>query len=275
MNYERLVEQALAYIEQHLEENLSVEQIAARVHVSPFHFHRVFTAHMGVPLMRFVRERRLARAAMDLRSTGRPLRQIAYDAGFESQAGFTRAFQDRIGISPGRYRQLYGAVPGQRAAVLARYGKEPPVTLIKSCPAMDLVGLGLDDLQIEHDNSPAIVALWQRFFEEVIGTDAPVPAYGVCVPGAGSTFSYVAAVQRQHLQRALPEARVVHLDLHDYAVFPHDEAAGSIHGAFQHIWASGMAATGRHYDERVPDLEVYPPHAYRRRVRMEIWIPVL
>lgn len=236
VDYTRLIDEALDYIEQHLDENLSLEQIAARVYVSPFHFHRVFTAAMGVPLMRFVREQRIARAAIALRSTGRTVQEIALDAGFESPSAFIRAFQDVLGLSPGRYRRLYGVEPKESQAshpLVAR--KDGPVSRIVMKPAMDLVGVPLDNLDVGQDNSPAIVRLWQAFYEDVIGTDTDYPPYGVFIPGPGSTFSYLAAVDRRRLDRVPPECRPMHLDAHEYAVFPHDEGRGSTQDAFRDI----------------------------------------
>ena len=94
-----------AWIEQHLDEPLTLEQVAARAGLSPYHFSRLFTARMGRSVMAHVRGRRLVRGARRLcDDPGLKLVELALDCGFESQEAFTRAFKRVFGVSPGRFR---------------------------------------------------------------------------------------------------------------------------------------------------------------------------
>jgi AraC-like DNA-binding protein/predicted N-acetyltransferase YhbS len=70
---------------------------------SPWHLYHLFVAYTGRPLMEYVRLRRL-RSAVDELAQGRKLYDIALDYGFETQAGFYKAFQRHFGCSPARYR---------------------------------------------------------------------------------------------------------------------------------------------------------------------------
>ena len=114
--YRRRILQVLVYIQNHLDDALCLEEVAAVAHFSPFHFHRVFRGMVGEPLMEHLRRLRLERAALRLKSSGVPITRIAFEAGYETHEAFTRAFGVMFGESPSSYRQshrpvAYAAVP--------------------------------------------------------------------------------------------------------------------------------------------------------------------
>jgi AraC family transcriptional regulator len=95
----------LDYIDQSLEEEFTVEDLARLANLSPFHFARMFTNTMGMPPQRYVSRRRLD-AAMKMIATGKlPFSEIAFRSGFSSQASFTRAFRRVTNMTPGEFRQ--------------------------------------------------------------------------------------------------------------------------------------------------------------------------
>ena len=96
----------LDYIEEHLDEDITLMGLADLAHLSVFHFTRMFTAAVGVPPRRYVSNRRL-QDAMAMIAVGRfPLSEIAHRSCFSSQASFNRAFRRATGVSPGEYRRL-------------------------------------------------------------------------------------------------------------------------------------------------------------------------
>jgi AraC family transcriptional regulator len=100
------------WIEQHLDQPLTLERVAQRAGLSPYHFSRLFTARIGRSVMAHVRGRRLVRAARRLCAEPRlKLVDLALDAGFESQEAFTRAFKRLFGVSPGRFRTGFAVDP--------------------------------------------------------------------------------------------------------------------------------------------------------------------
>jgi AraC family transcriptional regulator len=104
--YGRRVERVLRHIEEHLDEELSVERLAAVAGFSRFHFHRQFRALVGVPVARFVALLRLRQASMALafREEERVL-DIALAAGYESAEAFARAFKASQGQTPSQFRR--------------------------------------------------------------------------------------------------------------------------------------------------------------------------
>jgi len=95
----------LDYIDQNIEKDFTVNDLARLASLSPFHFARIFTNTMGMPPQRYVSRRRLD-AAMHMIEAGKlPLSEIAFRSGFSSQASFTRAFRRATNLTPGEFRQ--------------------------------------------------------------------------------------------------------------------------------------------------------------------------
>ena len=95
----------LAYIAEHLAEDITVADLADVACLSMFHFTRAFSATMGVPPHRYVSQRRLE-SAKAMIATGRmSLSEIALVCRFSSQSSFTRAFRRATGMTPAEYRR--------------------------------------------------------------------------------------------------------------------------------------------------------------------------
>ena len=94
----------LALVEDDLSAPLTVADLAARAHVSVFHFSRLFRAATGVSPHRYVVQRRLAHARELLTRTDVPLAQVALRCGFADQSHLTRLVRDRLGTTPAALR---------------------------------------------------------------------------------------------------------------------------------------------------------------------------
>src|SRR3569623_3425229 len=93
-------QRALWYIESHLAEPMTLDEIAAIAGVSRFHMVRAFAAATGFAVMRYVRARRLSEAARALASGAPEILGVALDAEYGSHAAFTRAFREHFGLTP-------------------------------------------------------------------------------------------------------------------------------------------------------------------------------
>jgi AraC family transcriptional regulator len=95
----------LDYMSAHVDDDITLADLARVAGQSPFHFARKFTLAMGVSPKRYVSRMRLDKAMAELAAGGLPLAQIALNAGFSSQASFTRAFRRVTRMTPRDYRR--------------------------------------------------------------------------------------------------------------------------------------------------------------------------
>jgi AraC family transcriptional regulator len=95
----------LDHISMNLDSEIALAQLAEVAGLSVFHFARTFTRAMGVSPSRYVSRMRLEKAMAEIAAGKLPLAEIAFKAGFSSQASFTRAFYRVTGLTPGEYRR--------------------------------------------------------------------------------------------------------------------------------------------------------------------------
>lgn len=101
-----LVEQAAAYIENHLHRNLSVADCAAQVHLSPSYFSNLFKREKGVTLAQYIIGRRMERAK-ELVLEGMQIQDVATSLGYEDRPYFTELFKKYTGMTPTEFRTKY------------------------------------------------------------------------------------------------------------------------------------------------------------------------
>lgn len=109
-NHEFVIKKAIAYIEEHLHEPITLEDIAWQSDFSKFHFHRIFQSYVGITITEYIRMRRLTNASVALLHTNERILDIALYYQFESQESFTRAFKKVYKLPPGQYRRFMSGV---------------------------------------------------------------------------------------------------------------------------------------------------------------------
>jgi len=103
--YESRLHKALAYVDDHLDETISLSQLAHVASFSPFHFHRIFAAHVGETLGSYLTRRRVEQAAARFASQPRlSVLTVALGVGFGSAEAFTRAFKKHFGCAPSQWK---------------------------------------------------------------------------------------------------------------------------------------------------------------------------
>lgn len=141
------IEQALLYIEQHLDKKLSAEQIAQAACLSSFHFQRMFSLYLGESVAQYVLHRRLERAAQLLLTTpNATLLDLALATGFETHSAFSRVFRQHFGISPSVFRNNPNA---------AQISQQPSRPFLKPLPATSQIDFKVVELADLHFNYKA------------------------------------------------------------------------------------------------------------------------
>jgi AraC-like DNA-binding protein len=104
----KAVQQARRYIEEHFVDGVSLQDLADYVALSPYYLLTVFHHEVGMPPYTYLESVRV-RHAQRLIELGRPLINVALEAGFSSQSHFTHRFKRIIGVTPGQYAQEFKA----------------------------------------------------------------------------------------------------------------------------------------------------------------------
>jgi len=102
------------YIEENLERALPLADLSAVVHMSPYHFARLFHATTGLPPHRFVMRRRIDRARQLLAARTVPIAEVARSVGFRTPSHFTTTFRRITGMTPTEYRRGRAPRAGDR-----------------------------------------------------------------------------------------------------------------------------------------------------------------
>jgi AraC family transcriptional regulator len=273
------LERARAFVAANGAEPLSLEALASVAGLSTYHFARQFTARFGVSPMAYVRERRMALAASRLTDAKPPaLVELAFDLGFESQEGFTRAFKRAHGVSPGRYRK--NPISEETAAmsdVLQDRLTMSPTPVSK--PGFRVAGFsGVFD----EATRAQIPMLWPKLIQRLpvpgqVGDDA---SFGVCwaAEGEEGCFRYLAAVPIADGAPAPDGMEVKDVPPQTYLVFRQETDGSPLHpqmqAAAKRIWGQLAPKSGFNLANG-PDLEAYPPgFEPDQPSHVEWWIPV-
>ena len=105
MDYIYLIENTIKYIEENLEEELTLDSLSERCYLSKYYFHRIFSAVMGCSLKEYIKQRRLNKAITYVLHSSESIADIAYRLQFASQASFTRAFKNNYDFPPSQVRK--------------------------------------------------------------------------------------------------------------------------------------------------------------------------
>ena len=124
MEYKNIIQSTLDEIDKRIKDNIHVDELARAANYSTFHFRRVFVEMTGTPFMIYITRRKLEYAFYEM-SQGKRVIDAAMDYGFETHAGFTKAFKKYYGYPPSSISLHNTASPPIKATVhnvKLRYG---------------------------------------------------------------------------------------------------------------------------------------------------------
>jgi len=282
-NYEDRILHVQIYIQDRLDEDLSLEELAEVACFSPFHFHRIFRGMVGESVKEYIRRLKLERAAQQLRHSNRSIQDISMDAGYENQGSFTRIFSNIFGIPPLEYRKTFRNgqkdEAGEKKYILSiqRPGggnmevsikefDEMTVAFVRHTGPYQDVGKAWEklccDQQVRTMSGPDSLAIGICYDdpdvteEEKIRYDACVTVDDSFVPGNG--------ISRQKIRGG------------DYAVMFHKGRFEDLLKSYRWIYGEWLPGSGREV-EAGPSLEIYltdPDKVPPEEMLTEIRIPL-
>jgi len=271
-------QKALWYVESHLSDALSLDDIAAIGGVSRFHMVRSFAAATGFSVMRYVRARRLTEAARALAGGAPDILTLAMEADYGSHEAFTRAFRDHFGVTPELVRA---------STCLDKLKLQEPIVMDSTAldklqaPRFEtgrpflVAGIGE---RYSCESSAAIPGQWQRFHQSVDHIPGRIGkvAYGVCcnADDAGN-FDYNAGVEVSDFSDLPREFTGIRIPAQKYAVFSHRDHISGIRRTVNTIWNHWLPSSGLKAAD-APNFERYDEtfDSSTGDGGLEIWIPV-
>ncbi len=104
--YIRLINKSEDYIERHLDESISLTELARYANFSDYHFHRLFKQYSNETLKQFITRFKLERAAIFMSvNQNVSLTTIALQYGYNDSSSFSRAFKRHFGVNPSTYKK--------------------------------------------------------------------------------------------------------------------------------------------------------------------------
>ena len=151
----QLMQQAICYMEEHINEDINYAEVAKSVYMSNYNFHRMFRFIAGMTANEYIRNRRLTLAAQDLQSTDISVIDAAYKYGYESPESFSKAFS-----------RFHGSTPKQAKQKGAKLHLFNPLVI-----KISLEGGSIMDYRMEHRERQRFIALVRSFPNEITGDD--------------------------------------------------------------------------------------------------------
>lgn len=273
-----LTSKALWVIERNLANELSLDEIARSCGVSRSHLAHGFSANFGLPVMQYVRARRLSEAARALAGQAGSILELALDAGYGSHEAFTRAFRSQFDTTPETVRER-GHTEGLTMTYAARSPAEPTLVLAEPrfVQGQPLLVAGLMQKQSLGETA-AIPGQWQRFMMAhyaQIGAPIGCPL-SVCANTDGEgNFDYLTGTEIARPQTLPPELTMMKVPAQSYAVFLHEGHVSAIGGTYAAIWERWLPEN-RRTTSNGPSLEKHLP-TFDPRTGLggvEIWLPL-
>ncbi len=105
MEWVDAIQNAVEYIEEHITDNITADDVAEYVYMSSFYFQKGFSMLCGYTVAEYIRNRRLALAGVKITSTNEKIIDVALEFGYDSPDSFTKAFTRFHGVSPSMVRR--------------------------------------------------------------------------------------------------------------------------------------------------------------------------
>lgn len=285
------IQHAVDYIEERLQEPLSIADIASAAGFSVYHFHRLFHAVSGFTVQEYMRRRRLTEAAAMLQETEQSVLHIAVAFQYGSQEAFTRAFAACFGITPAKYRQQdLQVVDPQPKMDLASFtpniqgGLHMVKPEILQLGAIKLMGRNYETSLTRETYFEDIPGFYRDFgaretFMQIPGRARPGFAYGVGHSyREDGGFRFLIGEEVEAFPEAAAEAGIdldcLELPAGNYAAFKVDSAPELGQNTWKYIYGTWLPNSNYKRADG-PDFEVTDVmHSNPGRIRMTIYIPI-
>ncbi|SHI67742.1 AraC family transcriptional regulator [Desulfosporosinus lacus] len=282
MEWLSCLNEAINYMEEHLEDEIDLERVAQIARCSSFHFQRMFSYLADLPLSEYIRRRKMTRAVFDLQNSDEKIIHIGLKYGYESPTAFNRAFQSVHGMAPSVARAegvTLKAYPPISFKITIKGEAEMNYRIEKKSP-FKIAGVREHYSMNIEDSFAKVPLFWQKTAQSgviprlcTLMNREPKGILGVSTCMNGKDFDYYIAVATD--QETPEEMAEYHIPECTWAIF---ECIGAMPEAIQNlqkrIVSEWLPNSGYEY-ANAPDIEVYfEGNQQAEDYRCEVWLPV-
>lgn len=281
------IQNAIDYIEAHITETLSYEDIAKQSACSGFYFQRIFGVLCGLSLGDYIRNRRLTLAGIELSHNNTKVIDIALKYGYQSPESFSRAFYKFHGITPSEAKK--------DGSNLKSYSKLSVQIILKGGSIMDYKIVKKDAFKVvekvethsivDSENKNTIPDFWTRSHADgtvktlIDLTNDDTFIFGICYgnsPTDSKTFDYAIAAACDDNCKVPEGFRINEIPVRTWAVF---KCIGKMPEAIQETWHKICAEffpIANFKPTYEMDIEAYSKgNMTANDYYSEIWVPVI
>lgn len=294
LDYIELIQRTIDYIDNNITEKITAEELSKIAGFSTYHYYRVFQSFIGIPVMEYVTRRKLQYALYEL-TKGEKIIDIALNYGFETHAGFTKAFKKCFGYAPKFYRiHAPIGVPQKINLKSMKENKLGGIVMqpkIISRDAFKIVGYEFKTTLRNDAHSRDIPAFWDKCNIEgkenkLYSTQNTVKhgEYCLCVNTNMETdeFSYILGVEVPDFDNAMDEMFKLEVSPATYAIFTtplveENAFVDSIQATWKYILQEWFPNSGYQINDSRLDFEFYDERCHPwqyNKVCMDIYIPI-
>ena len=271
--------QAIAYMEEHLDDEISYEELGKICCCSCYHFQRMFAYMADMPLSEYIRRRKMSLAAVDVQSTDAKIIDIALKYGYNSPTAFTRAFQLVHGVAPSQLRKEGITVKSYPPLLfkITVKGVQEMNYRIEKKDGFRVVGISCPMEKEAEQNFAKIPMFWHEAgndgtLDKLVGMmDTELKGVlGVCA-AIGDDWKYYIAVASPQADESMEEYEVPSFT---WAVFSGEGVCPkTIQDLEQQIMAEWLPTSGYEFANG-PDVELYLSPDMKD-AKFEVWVPVV
>lgn len=286
MSWIESIQKAINYIEEHLHETITMEQIAQEVNASVFHFQRTFSILTDMSIADYIRRRRLTLAAQELINTDSKVIDIAYKYGYDSPEAFTKAFRKQHNVTPSEVRKQQGPLQSYNRLIIqvTLKGAEPMKYNIVEKEKFQVVGVKRTYNCQTGENLQGIPQFWNELNGQ--GMDEQLftlnngqikGVLGVCVPDENYKDNHLIDywIATDHVGEVPENMLAMEVPASKWVVF---EVRGPMPDAMQNAWKkifSEWFPSNPYEPAGTAELEVYTDEdPTSENLYSEIWIPI-
>lgn len=286
MSWIESIQKAINYIEEHLHETITMEQIAQEVNASVFHFQRTFSILTDMSIADYIRRRRLTLAAQELINTDSKVIDIAYKYGYDSPEAFTKAFRKQHNVTPSEVRKQQGPLQSYNRLIIqvTLKGAEPMKYNIVEKEKFQVVGVKRTYNCQTGENLQGIPQFWNELNGQ--GMDEQLftlnngqikGVLGVCVPDENYKDNHLIDywIATDHVGEVPENMLAMEVPASKWVVF---EVRGPMPDAMQNAWKkifSEWFPSNPYEPAGTAELEVYTEEdPSSENLYSEIWIPI-